>query len=80
MNKLIFSVLIPPFAFLCLEGFPSARDCGSDPPPALEGSTYRYLLYLPREYEKERAKKWPLLIFLHGKSLRGDNLEKLKYN
>jgi predicted peptidase len=78
MNKLIFSVLISPFVFLCLEGFPSARDCGSGPAPALEESKYRYLLYLPKEYEKERAKKWPLLIFLHGKSLRGNNLERLK--
>jgi predicted peptidase len=31
-------------------------------------------LYLPRGYEKE-AKRWPLLIFLHGAGERGDNLD-----
>ncbi|HHW72346.1 MAG TPA: phospholipase [Firmicutes bacterium] len=33
-----------------------------------------YALYLPRGYEKE-AKRWPLLIFLHGAGERGDNLD-----
>jgi predicted peptidase len=59
-------------------GFLNAQDSVSDSPLAPEGSKYRYLLYLPKEYEKDGAKKWPLLIFLHGKSLRGNNLEKLK--
>ncbi len=36
-----------------------------------------YLLYLPEEYNKEE-KRWPLILYLHGKSLRGDNVEMLK--
>ncbi|MBL7697123.1 MAG: prolyl oligopeptidase family serine peptidase [Chitinophagaceae bacterium] len=37
-----------------------------------------YLLYLPQEYEKDTATKWPLLIFLHGSGERGDDLQKVK--
>jgi antitoxin component YwqK of YwqJK toxin-antitoxin module/predicted esterase len=40
--------------------------------------SYNYLLYLPVEYEKNLNDPWPLIIYLHGSSLRGDNLEKVK--
>lgn len=40
--------------------------------------SYNYLLYLPEEYEKNLNEPWPVIIFLHGSSLRGDNLEKVK--
>jgi predicted peptidase len=36
-----------------------------------------YLLYLPADYDKSKD-KWPLIIFLHGKGERGNNLEDLK--
>lgn len=36
-----------------------------------------YLLYLPEGYGKEN-KRWPLILYLHGKSLRGNDLEMLK--
>lgn len=35
-----------------------------------------YLLYLPRDYSKE--KHWPLVVFLHGAGQRGDDLEKVR--
>lgn len=35
-----------------------------------------YLLYLPRDYEKQE--KWPLLLFLHGSGERGDDIERVK--
>lgn len=38
---------------------------------------YNYLLSLPEGYEADTAKKWPLLVFLHGSGERGDNLELL---
>jgi predicted peptidase len=38
----------------------------------------KYLLYLPADYEKDARKKWPLMMFLHGKSQWGDNLELVK--
>lgn len=36
-----------------------------------------YLLYLPEGYSKDE-KRWPLILYLHGKSLRGTDLEMLK--
>jgi predicted peptidase len=36
-----------------------------------------YLLYLPDGYGKEE-KHWPLILYLHGKSLRGNDLQMLK--
>ena len=35
-----------------------------------------YLLYLPPDYEEQES--WPLLLFLHGKGERGDDLELVK--
>lgn len=40
--------------------------------------SWRYLLYLPKGYEQESAEPWPLLFYLHGRSLRGRDLQKLK--
>jgi predicted peptidase len=40
-------------------------------------SRYEYLLYLPRDYPNGE-KKWPLMIYLHGSSRRGSDIEKLK--
>jgi predicted peptidase len=37
----------------------------------------KFLLYLPPDYAASE-KRWPLLLYLHGGSLRGDDLEKLK--
>lgn len=38
---------------------------------------YDYLLYLPKNYQKTGC-QYPLLIYLHGGSLRGNDLNKLK--
>jgi predicted esterase/antitoxin component YwqK of YwqJK toxin-antitoxin module len=40
---------------------------------------YNYLLYLPKEYQDDPNKKWPLIVYLHGGSMRGNDLEKLKW-
>ncbi|MEY2557694.1 MAG: hypothetical protein QOE34_1119 [Verrucomicrobiota bacterium] len=37
----------------------------------------QYLLFLPKGYEKS-ADKWPLILYLHGGSLRGDDIGKMK--
>lgn len=39
---------------------------------------YRYVLSKPEGYDADPAKKWPLIIFLHGAGERGDDLELLK--
>lgn len=38
----------------------------------------RYLLFLPKDYEKQPRKKWPLILFLHGAGERGDDLALVK--
>lgn len=35
-----------------------------------------YLLYLPKDYEKQKS--WPLMLFLHGAGERGDDLKLVK--
>lgn len=40
----------------------------------------QYYLYYPKEYEVEKGKKFPLLLFLHGGGESGGNLEDLKTN
>ncbi len=39
--------------------------------------SYPYLSYLPKDYEADPAKKWPLVIYLHGGSDRGTDPKKL---
>lgn len=39
---------------------------------------YRYLLALPEGYEADEAKKWPLIVFLHGSGERGTDLNQVK--
>ena len=38
---------------------------------------YHYITYLPRDYDPDTVKKWPLIIYLHGGSDRGTDLNKL---
>ena len=36
------------------------------------GLQREYLLYLPRGYDAEGEKRWPVILFLHGAGERGD--------
>jgi predicted peptidase len=33
----------------------------------------QYLLFLPKDYDQDRRKRWPLMVFLHGAGERGTN-------
>lgn len=35
----------------------------------------QYLFFLPKDYDADAEKAWPLLLFLHGAGERGDNVE-----
>jgi predicted peptidase len=39
-----------------------------------------YLIYLPKDYAKDKQKKWPVLVFLHGSGERGSDLNKVKFH
>lgn len=38
---------------------------------------YRFLLSLPKDYAKDPARKWPLVLFLHGAGERGTDVQKV---
>jgi len=46
------------------------------PKPLDESDTedMQYLLFLPKGYDADAAKEWPLLLFLHGAGERGDDI------
>jgi predicted esterase len=37
-----------------------------------------HLLYLPREYDQDTEKRWPLVLFLHGSGEIGDDLDQVR--
>ena len=56
---------------------------GQQKPQALEKTVVKvlkvnYLLYLPKDYGKDKGKKWPLVVFLHGSGESGSDVEKVK--
>ncbi len=68
---------------------PFGASCRSAAPPAGQSAhlfeatvsrkvSYRYLLYVPKAYEADATKRWPLLLFLHGSGERGADLAKVK--
>jgi Dienelactone hydrolase family len=38
----------------------------------------RYLTFLPKDYDADQTKRWPLLLALHGGAELGDDLDKVK--
>jgi predicted peptidase len=57
----------------------SADDGGKQKAAVMEREvkvTVKYLLYLPKDYDQKES--WPLLLFLHGKGERGDDLDIVK--
>jgi pimeloyl-ACP methyl ester carboxylesterase len=70
--KMLTLVLI---CLLLLEG----NIFGSSPQQVKQKSkTYPYLAYLPNGYQGSIGKEWPLIIYLHGSSCKGNNLERVK--
>lgn len=37
------------------------------------GTVYRYQVYVPAEFYSQKAKKWPVILFLHGAGERGSD-------
>ena len=60
-----------------------SQEAGKQAPLSLEKPItkvikVKYLLYLPKEYGRDAAQKWPMVLFLHGAGESGDDLEKVK--
>src|SRR5678810_948279 len=43
----------------------------------LHTATLKYLLFTPKGYEANGAKRWPLILFLHGAGERGSDIWKV---
>lgn len=65
--------------FIALWGFiiQLYSQTANTPAMELKSTTYSYLLYKPDGYS-EINKKWPLIIYLHGRSACGNNLAKVR--
>ena len=37
-----------------------------------------YLLHVPSNYKEDPSRRWPLLLYLHGGSVRGSEIEKVR--
>jgi predicted peptidase len=75
-------------AFLALAACVSTQPAATAaPPPAQMAKSFHfqrtvdvevnYLLFLPKGYDAKAAKRWPLILFLHGAGERGTNLWKV---
>lgn len=79
MIKSFWSVCLFALFNICLLSETSAKISGSNltENSSEESKKYNYLLYLPKEYTTEK-KKYPLVIYLHGSSQKGNDINKLK--
>ncbi|WP_297796755.1 PHB depolymerase family esterase [uncultured Eudoraea sp.] len=81
--KRILSVLSKTLALLSLVFIHSCSAQSqliADEKETISVEKMQYYLYYPKEYEVEKDKKFPLLLFLHGGGESGGKLEDLKTN
>jgi predicted peptidase len=69
------SILVGVFLGICFNAFPQSA---TTPAKEMKSKTYSYLVYLPDGFKNNEEKKWPLVIYLHGKSACGNNLDKVR--
>jgi len=75
------------FLLAAAMGSAAAEISGTPQPGAQVPGAYRavvaqtnqleYLLYLPKTYDADSSKSWPLVLFLHGAGERGSELQKV---
>ncbi|MBV2127623.1 alpha/beta fold hydrolase [Arsukibacterium indicum] len=46
---------------------------------SIDNTRRQYFVYLPAGYQQDSAKKWPVMLFLHGNGERGNGLDELDY-
>ena len=73
---------------VCILGFLVATCLARSAPPNQQAHVFdaslshrvhlAYLLFLPASYATQQQSRWPLILYLHGGSLRGDDVERLK--
>ena len=43
----------------------------------MKSASLKYLLFVPKGYDSDSAKRWPLMLFLHGAGERGNDISKV---
>ena len=43
----------------------------------VQNASLKYLLFIPKGYEGDSTKRWPLMLFLHGAGERGNDISKV---
>ncbi len=75
-------------ALLAVASYTPAQPAATSAPPTqqmakqfqfthTESVTVNYLLFLPKDYQAKGAKRWPLILFLHGAGERGTDVWKV---
>lgn len=91
---LCFARCEPPFGstrttpLICAVLFFVNTCAAADPSPAQQAHVFNaslphpvhlsYLLFLPAGYSIQQQERWPLILYLHGGSLRGDDVARVK--
>jgi predicted peptidase len=79
MRYLTFFVLVQTLLFEFVFGQTDSRQHPEEFRRTITRSVQmKYLLFIPDGYGDDRSKKWPLIMYLHGGSRRGDDVEKLR--
>jgi predicted peptidase len=68
----LLCLLLP--ALLLSAPEPLVRRSGQPGP----GEGLDYLVYLPADYARDAARRWPLVVFLHGIGERGENVQQVR--
>jgi hypothetical protein len=77
MRHLTFFALVQTL----VSGFAFGETARGQHPEEFRGTVTRsvqmkYLLFIPDGYGDDQSRKWPLILYLHGGSRRGDEIEK----
>jgi predicted peptidase len=80
MNRTITALLAALFVFNAAaqsDEMPRNQKAEKESVKFTKEVTLNYLLFTPKDYDVDKSKKWPLILFLHGAGERGTNLAKV---
>jgi predicted peptidase len=78
-KSILGAALVLAAVVLSFVNLSTAAEPGKQQPATMEREvkvTVKYLVYLPKDYDQKES--WPLMLFLHGKGERGDDLNVVK--